>query len=165
MRLLPIRTAPALLAALLAFASAGLAQQAKPALTLEAVKVEPASQGVLGPETLCALAVTVRNAGARRISALELAVKVNGQEIQAYTGRLFLQPVEPGTSREVRLFKLWSTEAGRPAPADGKLRVEVTLARASWVDKEAKDGAEVWTLAGPVEGLPATKSVILPLKK
>jgi hypothetical protein len=138
------------------------AQEERPALTLESVKVEPASPG---PDTLCSLAVTVRSSGTRRASALELSVKVNGKELPAYKDRLYLEAVEPGTAREVRLFKFWSTEASRPAPADGKLQVEVTLARASWMDKEVKDGAEVWTATGSVEGLPVTKSVVLPMKK
>lgn len=142
--------------------SAAPAQDAKPALTLESVKIDPAAPG---PDTLCRLSVTLRNAGSRRASALEFLVKVNGKELPAYKDRIYLQPVEPGASREVRLFNFWSTEPSRPAPANGKLQVEVTLARASWMDKETKDGAEVWTPAGPAEGLPVTKSVTVTMKK
>ena len=151
-----------LLLAALAPAPAVPAQEMKPALTLESVKVEPASPG---PDALCALSVTVRSAGSRRASALEFSVKVNGKELPAYKDRLYLEAVEPGTAREIRLFKFWSTEAGRPAPANGKLQVEVTLARAVWMDKEVKDGAEVWTPAGSAEGLPVTKSVTLAMAK
>jgi hypothetical protein len=161
MRLFPQlfpRWAALILLAALILASAIHAQEAKPALTLEAVKVDPASPG---PDTLCHLSVTLRNAGSRRASALEFAVKVNGQELPAYKDRLYLEPVEPGATREVRLFNFWSTEPGRPAPANGKLQVEVTLARASWMDKTAQNEAEVWTPTGPVEGLPVTKSVTL----
>lgn len=142
--------------------SAAPAQNAKPALTLESVKVDPAAPG---PDTLCHLSVTLRNAGSRRASALEFLVKVNGKELPAYKDRIYLQPVEPGATREVRLFNFWSTEPSRPAPANGKLQVEVTLARASWMDRETKDGAEVWTPAGPAEGLPVTKSVTVTMKK
>jgi hypothetical protein len=159
---LPRSAATLALLAFCALAPAGLAQGAKSALTLESVKVEPASPR---PDTLCALSVTVRNSGSRRASALEFSVKVNGQELPAYKDRLYLSAVEPGATREIRLLKLWSTEAGRPAPADGKLKVEVTLARASWMDREVKDGAEVWTPTGSAEGLPVTKSVTVPMAK
>jgi CARDB len=148
--------------AILALAGPLLAQEKTPSLTLESVRVEPASPA---PDTLCRLSVTIRNSGDRPASALELAVKLNGRELPAYKGRLYLQAVEPGTTREIRLFNFWSTEPGRPAPADGKLTVEVTLARAAWMRKETKDGAEVWTAAGPVEGLPAARSVTLQMAK
>lgn len=169
MRLFPTRSALPLLAVfalvslgLVFLGSAAPAQNAKPALTLESVKVDPAAPG---PDTLCHLSVTLRNAGSRRASALEFTVKVNGQELPAYKDRTYLQPVEPGATREIRLFNFWSTEPSRPAPANGKLQVEVTLARASWMDKETKDGAEVWTLAGPAEGLPVAKNLTVPMKK
>jgi hypothetical protein len=159
----PTKRAPRLLLALLlSVAAAARAEAPKPALTLEAVKVEPASPR---PDTLCHLAVTVRNAGARPASALEFVVKVNGQELPAYRKRLYLAPVEPGATREVRLFNFWSTETGRPAPPNGKLGVEVTLARAAWVQRSTRDGAEVWTPAGEVPGLPATRNVVLTMAK
>ncbi len=151
-----------LLLAILALAGPLPAQEKAPSLILESVRVEPASPG---PDTLCHLSVTVKNSGDRPASALELAVKLNGRELPAYKGRLYLKPVEPGAAREIRLFNFWSTETGRPAPADGKLTLEVTLARAAWMQRETKDGAEVWTAAGPVEGLPLTKAVILQMSK
>lgn len=157
---------PLLLLALV-LAAAGLhawqeGEKAPPPLSIEAVKVEPASPA---PDTLCRLSVTVRNAGTRRASAFEIAVRINGQELPAYKSRLYLQPIEPGTAGEIRLFNFWSSETGRPAPQDGKLAVEVTLTRASWVEKESKDGAEIWTPAGAVEGLPASKTVTLTMAK
>ena len=150
-----------LLAALVLAASLP-AEEKKPALSLESVRIEPASPG---PDTLCRLSVTVKNSGERPASALELAVKLNGREIPAYKNRLYLKAVEPGATREIRLFNFWSTEAGRTAPADGKLTLEVTLARAAWMQRETKDGAEVWTAAGPVEDLPITKAVTLQVGK
>src|SRR6476659_5870516 len=66
---------------------------APPPLTLQAIQVEPPSPA---PNTLCHLTVTVKNAGDRPASALELAVKVGGRELPAYRGRVFLMPVEPG---------------------------------------------------------------------
>ena len=135
-----------------------------PPLTLQAIQVEPASPA---PDTLCHLTVTVKNAGERPASALEMAVKVGGKELPAYRGRVFLMPVEPGATRQVRLFNFWSSETGRPAPApaDAKLTVEVTLAKASWMQRETQNGATVWTPAGPVPGLPSSKSVTVALAK
>jgi hypothetical protein len=159
------RHLPALLLALvplLGGTAAAKAETAKPALSIESVKVDPASPR---PDTLCHLTVTLKNAGEQRASALEMAVKINGRELPAYRKRLYLTAVEPGATREVRLFNFWSTETGRPAPADGKLEVEVTLFRASWMRKTARDGAEVWTPEGDAPGLPITKSVTLTLAK
>jgi hypothetical protein len=151
--------AAACLALLLGSAAAASAQGAKKqALVLENVKVEPASPGA---DTLCRLSVTVRNTGDRQASAMEFAVKVNGREVRAYKNRLFLQPIEPGATREIRLLNFWSNESGRPLPADGKLGVEVTLARASWMGKEARNGADVWTPLGLADGLPFTQRLSL----
>jgi hypothetical protein len=151
---------------LLALAASPLPAQEEgkpaPPLSIEAVRVEPASPA---PDTLCRLSVAVRNAGTRRASHFEIAVRINGQELPAYRSRLYLQPIEPGATGEIRLFNFWSTETSRPAPRDGKLTVEVALTRASWVDKEVKDGAEIWTPAGAVEGLPVSKSVAVTLAK
>jgi hypothetical protein len=153
---------PVLLALLLVGSLPVWAEAPKPSLSIEAVKVEPASPR---PDTLCHLTVTLKNAGTQPASALELVVKVNGQELAAYKKRLYLAPVEPGATRELRLFNFWSTETGRPAPADGRLKVEVTLARASWMQKTSRDGAEVWTPLGAAPGLPVTKSITLTLAK
>jgi hypothetical protein len=147
-----------LLGLLLGAAAALPAEAPKPALTLEAVKVDPATPR---PDTLCHLTVTLKNAGPQRASSLEFTVRINGQELPAYKKRLFLTPVEPGATRELRLLNFWSTETGRPAPANGKLNVEVTLTRASWVQKASREGAEVWTPAGEVPGLPVSKGVTL----
>jgi hypothetical protein len=151
-----------LLASFFGGAAAAGAETAKPALSIESVKVEPASPR---PDTLCHLTVTLKNAGEQRASALEMLVRVNGKELTAYKKRLYLIAVEPGATREIRLFNFWSTEAGRPAPADGKLNVEVTLSRASWMQKATRDGAEVWTPAGDAPGLPVTKNIILKMAK
>jgi hypothetical protein len=151
-----------LLGLLLGAAAAVPAEAPKPSLTLEAVKAEPVSPR---PDTLCHLTVTLKNAGAQAASSLEFVVKVNGQELPAYKKRLYLTPVGPGATRELHLFNFWSTETGRPTPPNGKLDVEVTLARASWAQKASRDGAEVWTPAGEVPGLPVSKSVTLTMAK
>jgi hypothetical protein len=148
--------------ALLPLALGGEDKPAPPALSLESIQVEPAKPG---PDTLCHLTVTVKNQGGRPASALDFAVKVGGAALPAYRDRLFLEAVEPGASRQVRLFNFWSTETGRPAPADGKLAVEVTLAAASWMKRETKNGATVWTPDGTVAGLPSSRSVTLNLVK
>lgn len=150
------------LALMLLAAPLALAQEEgkKPSLILESVKIEPASPKA---ETLCRLSVTLRNPSDRRASGMEFAVKVNGREIPAYKDRLYLVPIEPGASKEIQLFNFWSSESGRPAPADGKLAVEVTLRRASWMSKEAKDGAEVWTPLGLADGLPLTQMLSMTL--
>ncbi|HKV12022.1 MAG TPA: hypothetical protein VJ725_28010 [Thermoanaerobaculia bacterium] len=137
-------------------------EKPSPPVTIEAVKVEPAAPG---PDTLCRLAVSIRNSGERTASAFEMAVKVNGQEIRSSKGRLYLQPVELGKTGEIRLPNFWSTEAGRPAPRDGRLTVEVVLTGASWMERTTNGEAEVWTPLGPVPGLPVAKTITLTLAK
>jgi hypothetical protein len=139
-----------------------LAAPAPPALTVEAIRVEPAAPG---PDVLCHLAVTLRNRGDRPASALELAVKLGGNPLPAYRDRILLKAVEPGATRELRLYNFWSTEPARPAPADGKLVLEVALLHAAWMQRETKEGATVWTPAGAVPGLPSVKTLTLTLAK
>jgi hypothetical protein len=147
---------------LLLVLSLALAAPAPPVLTIESIRVEPASPE---PDVLCHLAVTLRNRGDRPASALELAVKLGGNALPAYRDRVILKAVEPGATRELRLYNFWSTEPARPAPADGKLVLEVALTRAAWMQRETKDGATVWTPAGPVAGLPSVKTLTLTLAK
>ena len=149
---------------LLLFAVAGLAQESKPApgLTLEAVKVDPASPG---PDTLCKLSVTVKNTGTKTASALGFRVKVDGKELAVYGNELFFRPVAAGAATEIKLHNFWSNETGRPFPTGGRMTVEVMLTEARWMDVKTENGAEVWTPVGPVEGLPASKSVTLTLAK
>lgn len=150
-----------LLLPLLLVLTAG-AKSPSPGLTLEAVKVDPASPG---PDTLCRLSVTLRNSGAKTASALAFQVKVDGRELPVYRNELFFRPVAAGAAAELRLHNFWSSETGRPFPTNGRMTVEVTLAEAKWMDMKTENGAEVWTAAGPVEGLPVSKSVTLTLQK
>lgn len=144
------------------------AKSPDPGLTLESVKVDPASPG---PDTLCRLSVTLRSIGGeggegkKTASALAFRVKVDGRELPVYKNELFFRPVAAGATAEVKLHNFWSNETGRPFPTNGKMTVEVTLAEAQWMDVKTENGAEVWTAAGPVEGLPVSKSVTLTLKK
>jgi len=149
---------------LLLTAVAGLAQESKPVplLTLESVRVDPASPK---PDTLCKLSVSVKNAGTKTASALGFRVKVDGKELAVYQNELFFQPVAAGETAEVKLHIFWSNETGRPYPTGGRMTVEVTLTEARWMDVKTENGAEAWTLAGPVAGLPVSKSVTLALGK
>ncbi len=156
------------LTALAVLAAAGIAfaqeaeKPAAPALSVEAVTVTPSEPGV---DTLCKLSVTLRNAGEQTASLLAFTVAINGQQLPVYKTELFALPLDPGAATEVPLFNFWTTETGRPAPADGNLKVEVNLTEAQWVKIEMEDEVEVWTPVGPVPGLPAAKSVTLKMKK
>lgn len=173
-RMLQISALPLLLVLLLTVPG-GLsrlgAQDQKPSaplLVVESIQVDPASPG---PDTLCRLSVKLRNSGAKTASALAFRVKVDGKDLPVYEKELFLRPVSAGAagnagaSAEIRLHNFWSSETGRPFPTGGKMTVEVTLAEARWMDVKTQDGAEVWTPAGPVEGLPVSKTVTLTLGK
>lgn len=155
---------PFLLLALGVAVPAGAQETKRPApgLVLEAVKVDPASPG---PDTLCKLSVTIRNAGSQTASALGFRVKVDGKELAVYVNELFFKPIAAGATAEVKLHNFWSNETGRPFPTTGKLTVEVTLTEARWMDVKTENGAEVWTPVGPVEGLPVSKSITLSVKK
>jgi hypothetical protein len=138
---------------------------AAPPLTLESLRIDPATPGV---DTLCHLAVTVRNAGTRRVSALVFRVRVGGKELPVYGKEVFLPVIEPGATAEVRLHNFWTTETGRPAPANGRLDVEVALVEARWLDVQTRDGAEVRVLGDPVAGLPSprsTRSATVPVRR
>jgi hypothetical protein len=154
----------AILLVLLLSAALVLAQENKPApgLTLEAVKVDPASPG---PDTLCKLAVTVKNAGAKTASALGFRVKVDGKELAVYGKELFFKPVAAGSTADIKLHNFWSSETGRPFPTGGRMTVEVTLVEARWMDVKTENGAEVWTPVGEIGGLPVSKSVTLTLPR
>lgn len=158
---------PILLVLLLAV-SVAQAQDQKPAapqLVVESIQVDPASPG---PDTLCKLSVKLKNSGAKTASALAFRVKIDGKDLPVYEKELFLRPVSAGAagaSTEIRLHNFWSSETGRPFPTGGRMTVEVTLAEARWMDVKTQDGAEVWTPAGPVEGLPVSKTVTLTLGK
>ncbi len=129
------------------------AKAATATLELAAVSVSPAAPGA---DTLCQLRVEVVDHGDRIASQLAFIVKVNGQELPVYRNQLFMQRLDPGKSATVRLYNFWTTETGRAAPADGKYRIEVTLAAARWYQIANENGTEVWTPLGTVDGLPVT---------
>ncbi|HEV8240407.1 MAG TPA: hypothetical protein VGS57_13640 [Thermoanaerobaculia bacterium] len=155
------RSCGAALVAVVVAAAAPAAEAPKPAaspLVLAAIAVAPPSPGA---DTLCQLRVEVANKGDRIASQLAFTVKVNGQELPVYRNQLFMQRLDPGKTATVRLYNFWTTETSRPAPADGKYRVEVTLREAKWYEIATKDGVEEWTPRDPVPGLPVTATVVV----
>ena len=107
-----------------------------------------------GAESLLRLSAVVDNRAGRPVSAFRFEVTAGGRELAAYRDTVFLAPVSPGTRRTLPLHNLWVSEAGRPPPAGGTLRVEVALVEASWVAREATPEGVQWRVLGPVEGLP-----------
>ncbi len=132
------------------------------ALAIESIAIEPASPAA---DTLCQLRVKLASSAEGTISALDFGVAIGGVALQVYDKQLFLETVAPGKTTEVRLYNFWTTETGRPAPASGKLELEVTLRAAQWVEiTTEEDGTEVWTLGEAVPGLPVVKKLIVALQ-
>lgn len=142
----------------------------RPLLALEEVIVRGPEEGKApGADALARLSVRIANRGERIASALAFTVEVEEQELPVYANQVFLKPIPAGETVEVALYNFWTGETGRPAPADGKLDVEVTLREARWmnrtVEKEGETEVEVWNPVGPVERLPVTASTTITLSK
>ena len=139
------------------------AEEAK--VILESIEITPAAPG---PETLCRLTATVTNGGDRAVYGFGFDVELNGRALPVYEKQLFLQVIEAGKSDAVALYNFWTSETGRPAPADGSLAVLVRLREARWVEvsevEEDGETVEVWTPAGDVSGLPQMVSRTLKLE-
>ena len=133
-----------------------------PPVTLEKVAIEPGSPG---PESLVKLTVTLANGGEEPITAFGFDVEVAGQKLPVYDNQLFLAELAAGETLELPLYNFWTSETGRPAPADGKLPVKVTLREARWLKVGEEEGTDVWTLEGPVEGLPVSAETVVKLAK
>jgi len=131
---------------------------------IQGIEVTPASPGA---ETLCRLSATISNGGSRAAYSFGFDVELNGRPLPVYEKQLFLQVIEAGQSEEVALFNFWTSETGRPAPADGELEVLVRLREARWVEvsevEEDGETVEVWTPVGDVSGLPRSLSLTLEL--
>lgn len=142
------------------------AEAPEPLLSLEKVTVEgPPTGAPLGPETLARLTVSIANRGEEIASALVFTVSVAGRELPVYENQVFLKAIPPGGTTELALYNFWTGETGRPAPADGKLPVEVTLTEARWMEvSEDEEGVEVWKPLGEVEALPVSASTQVALK-
>lgn len=136
-----------------------------PLLALESVTVEtPVAGQAPGPESLVRLKVAIANRGEEIASSLVFTVTVAGHELPVYRNQVFLKAVPPGATTELQLYNFWTGETGRPAPADGKLPVEVTLREARWMSVTDEEGVEVWKPLGEVEGLPVSASTVVALK-
>jgi hypothetical protein len=133
-----------------------------PMLTVEKISVEPSSPG---PDTLCKLRVSLRNAGSEIASQLDFRVSINGQELAVYRNQLFMFPIEPDQTAEIKLYNFWSTETSRSMPKDGKLKIEVSLVGAQWMKIESEDDVEVWKPLGPVDQLPVAGNLTLEMAK
>jgi hypothetical protein len=161
------RPAAVALAGLALVLASGPARAAEPAegakspVTVATVSVTPDSPGA---DTLCKLRVTLKNAGAKAVSAFGFQVKINGKALPVYDKQRYLDPIDPGDSQEIPLFNFWTSETGRPYPADGSVTVEVSLTEARYVEKRMEGDMPVWTLKDPVEGLPSTQTVRKPFK-
>lgn len=137
--------------------------QAGPQVTIEAVEIAAPEGTKLGRESLARLTVKLANHGAKTASVLAFTVEVAGMELPVYRNQVFLKPIPPGESVELALYNFWTGESGRPAPADGKLVVDVTLREARWVEVTEEEGTEVWTPGEPVAGLPVSASATVAL--
>ncbi len=137
----------------------------EPEVVLAGIEVTPTAPG---PEALCRLVATVRNNGERAAYSFGFDVELNGRSLRVYEKQLFLQVIEAGGSDEVALYNFWTSETGRPAPADGRLKVVVRLREARWVEvseaEESGETVEVWTPLGEVKGLPSTVTRTLELQ-
>ncbi len=136
-----------------------------PLLKIEEVLVEPENPAA---DTLCRLRLKLSNAGEQIASRFGFGVSLNGQDLGVYGNQIFMYPVAPGTTEEISLYNFWTTETSRAMPADGKLRVEVTLKEAVWtrvaMETDDEGEIEVWTPIGPVENLPVKAAVMLQMK-
>lgn len=135
---------------------------ATPQVSIDAVKVTPDKPGA---ETLCRLTVTLHNHGERPMTAFGFDVTVAGHTLPVYDNQLFLKALGPDEAVDLALYNFWTSETGRPVPADGKMAVEVTLREARWLATGDDKGVEVWTLEGPVDGLPVSAKTVVALAK
>ena len=142
-------------------APAGTKADKKPLLSVEAIVVTPPSPG---PDTLCKLRVVIKNHGEQPASAFGFQVKINGQALPVYEKQRYLDPIEPGESKEIALFNFWSSETDRPFPQDGSVAVEVALTEARWVAKRMEGEVPVWTMKDLISGLPVALTVKKPFK-
>jgi CARDB len=129
---------------------------ASKALTLDTVRLTPSSPA---EGALCQLAIAITNHGAQAVSRFRLEVKINGRAVDAYALTRYLQTIEPGQTRELRLFNVRAERGG-----NGSLRVDVAILGADYVMAATdSDGVRTWRSEKPVPGLPASaqKSVAL----
>jgi hypothetical protein len=138
----------------LVVAAPATAQQSAPKLVLEAAEVTPAKAPA---DALCQLRARIKNGGTSVATAFVFALKLDGKEIAVYRNHVFMDPIDPGETRSIKLYGFWTSETGRPLPKSGDLTVELTLQEARWMKMEKDaEGARIWQDLGAVEGLPQT---------
>jgi hypothetical protein len=125
-------------------------------LRIVAVEVSPAGRKAPGtepppasPDALYQLRVRIRNNGSESASDLTFQVTVNGQRLAPYVNHTFRSDLSPGKETDVPLYNFWSSESGRPFPADGRLVVEVRLTGARWMSAGDKTPSDVQPLPAP----------------
>lgn len=124
-------------------------------LEIVALRIEPESPAA---ETLCHLRAVIANRGERPASGLRFAVSLEGTALAVYDKQVFVETLVPGAETTVELFNFWTSEDGRPLPADGVLDVVVSLEAARWLTRDmAEDGTELLSLEGAVPGLPVRR--------
>ena len=133
----------------------------KPPLSVEAIVVTPPTPGA---DTLCKLRVVIKNSGEQPTSAFGFQVKINGQALPVYEKQRYLDPIDPGETKEIALFNFWSSETDRPFAKDGSVTVEVALTEARWVAKRMEGEVPVWTMKDLIPGLPVALTVRKPFK-
>jgi hypothetical protein len=124
----------------------------KSLLKIVAVDVQPPTPE---PDVLCRLRVRLHNSAKQPASDLNFRVTINGQRLASYVNHVFRTTLEPDKDTDLPLYNFWSSEAGRPYPADGRLVLEVRVIEARWLDQQTKNPA------GPVEPLPPPFSITL----
>lgn len=129
-------------------------------LAVAAVRVTPSPAA---PDTLVRLSVDLENRGERPASLLGFAVALDGEPLPVYANQLYLHALPPGETTTLALYNFWTSETGRPAPADGELTVEVSLVEARWMTVGDEDGVETWTPGDAVPGLPVAGRATLPV--
>lgn len=129
-------------------------------VVLEAVWLEPT--GTEEP-VLVRLAVELANRSERSLTAFGFDVEVEGVELPIYERQLFMRQLGGSETLTLDLYNFWSAETGRPAPADGRLDVRVTLREARWLEVKTENGMEIWETGDPVPGLPVAATARLEL--
>jgi hypothetical protein len=125
-------------------------------LRIVAVQILPAGRNAASaepppatPDTLYQLRVRIRNNGSEPASDLSFQVSVSGQRLAPYLNHNFRTDLPPGKETDVQLYNFWSSETGRPFPADSRLVVEVRLTGARWMGAGDKKPSDVQPLPAP----------------
>ena len=125
-------------------------------LQIVAVEVSPAGRkapstepATSAPDTLYRLRVRIGNKGSEPASNLTFQVTVNGQRLAPYVNHTYRTDLPHGKETDVPLYNFWSSESGRPFPADGRLVVEVRLTGARWMGAGDKKPSDVQPLPAP----------------